>query len=106
MPPRPQRARHLTDSRDVAEIATGIATMICAFSAASRESFVAATDCDHAPPHRDTQTMAPKQQRIRHLTDSRDVAEIAKGIETMISAFSRLRANSFVASWNASAAPR
>ena len=44
MPPRPLRIRDLMDSRDAAEIAKEIETMICAFSAASRESFVAATD--------------------------------------------------------------
>ena len=82
MPPRPQRARHLTDSRDVAKIATGIATMICAFSAASRESFVAATDCGHTLPRRDALTPCPQEpQRIRHLMDSRDVAEIAMGLQ-------------------------
>ena len=66
MAPKQQRIRHLTDSRDVAEIAKGIETMIAAFSEASRESFVAATDWGSRTAARDAHAMPPRPQRIRH----------------------------------------
>ena len=48
------------DSRDAAEIAKGIETMISAFSAASRESFVAAADWRLT--HRRIGTITPCRQ--------------------------------------------